>query len=194
MSVDASIVFLPRFTTLVGATVFTTLPLDVSRYSGAQFQVWRGTPRTASSTPTFKFLLSLEESLDTETWVLGPATPTPIEVDASNDKFFSYSFRLRWFRLNIEIQGDDPIVTCWAEGLLRGGGGGVWSAPGPESVAQSTGNQHTIGASRSATAAMAPPQYSPREDPYSHVDPTGMADRQAQEQFRKLSSTSAGPR
>jgi hypothetical protein len=41
---------------------------------------------------------------------------------------------------------------------------------------------------------MAPPQYSPREDPYSHVDPTGMADRQAQEQFRKLSSTSAGPR
>ena len=25
--------------------------------------------------------------------------------------------------------GDEPIVSCWAEGLLRGGGSGLWDNP-----------------------------------------------------------------
>ena len=128
--VDASIVFLPRFTTLVGNAnpsavfEFTTLPLDVSKHSGAQFQIWRG----PMSGGTFKFFL--EESLDGEKWVLGASTPEGIELNADDAKFCSYAFRLRWFRIRIQLTGAAwPIVTCWAEGLLRGGGGGVWPAP-----------------------------------------------------------------
>ncbi|MCE9637730.1 MAG: hypothetical protein K8T90_18680 [Planctomycetes bacterium] len=126
--VDAAIAFLPRFTTLVGASSFTTLPLDVSRFGSAQFQIWRGPLR--GTTPTF--LAYLEESLDAEHWVLGPSTPTGYDP-ATDDptlvrpKLFSYGFRLRWFRVRVELGGTNPGVTCWAEGLLRdGGGGGAW--------------------------------------------------------------------
>lgn len=129
-AVDSSFVILPRFTSLVGATTFTSLAQDASSYGGAQFQVWRGPIRTKTSSPPAKFTIYLEESLDTETWVLGPGTPTPFEIAAFEVKFFSYSFRLRWFRVRVVVEGDDPIVTCWAEGLLRGGGSGVWPAPG----------------------------------------------------------------
>lgn len=124
-AVDASIVFLPRFTTLVGETEFTVPPLDVSQFSGAQFQVWRGPMRLASGVGTFK--VYFEESLDTLTWVLGPNTPSPFTILEDEVRLFSYSFRLRWFRLRVEVTGTDPIVTTWAEGLLRGGGGGAWS-------------------------------------------------------------------
>lgn len=127
--VDAAIVFLPRFTTLAGATTFTTQPMDVSSYGGVQFQLWRGPFRTKSATPPAKFTTYLEESLDTETWVLGPSAPGPHVVGQGEIKFFSYDFRLRWFRLRIVVEGDEPIVSCWAEGLLRSGGGGVWPMP-----------------------------------------------------------------
>jgi hypothetical protein len=37
---------------------------------------------------------------------------------------------LRWFRLKVVLAGEDPVVSCWAEGLLRGGDGGMWGVPG----------------------------------------------------------------
>lgn len=124
-AVDATIVFLPRFTTLAGEEEFTTAPLDVSRFEGAQFEVWRGPIR--GGTGTFK--VYLEESLDAQTWVLGPSTPAGYEVAQGESKFFSYSFRLRWFRVRVALTGSNSVVTCWAEGLLRGGGGGLWTLP-----------------------------------------------------------------
>jgi hypothetical protein len=122
-TVDASIVFLPRFTTLVsgGSTSFATAPLDVSAFTGAQFQVWRGAVQGGSGE---EFQLYLEESLDGLSWVLGPSTPAAITIPANDPRFFSYSFRLRWFRLRAVVSGS--LVTCWAEGLLRGGGSGAW--------------------------------------------------------------------
>lgn len=126
---DTSFVLMPRFTTLVGATTFTTLPMDVSGYAGAQFHVWRGPFRTTSSDPPPEppaFTVFLEESLDTLSWVLGPSTPTAFTILEADAKFFSYDFRLRWFRLKVVVTGQHPVVTCWAEGLLRGGGGGAW--------------------------------------------------------------------
>lgn len=128
-SVDAAIVFLPRFSTLAGATSFTTQPMDVSSYGGVQLQIWRGPFRTKSPSPTPQFTTYFEESLDTETWVLGPSAPGPYVIGEAEIKFFSYDFRLRWFRLRVEVAGDEPIVSCWAEGLLRGGGGGAWPSP-----------------------------------------------------------------
>lgn len=118
MSAESAIVLLPRFTTLVGATTFTTAPLDVSSYGSLQVQVWRGAMRGTSPT----FTMYLEESLDCEQWVVGPAAPTAYVVGASppaEPKFFSYAFRLRWFRVRVVLGGTDPVATCWAEGLLR---------------------------------------------------------------------------
>jgi hypothetical protein len=126
-NVDAGVVFLPRFTTLVGATQFTTAPVDVSQQGGVQFQIWRGPIRSSGGTPALNQYL--EESLDARTWVLGPATPAPITVEEDDLRFCSYSFRLRWFRLRFALTGTNPMVSCWAEGLLRGAdGSGVWGA------------------------------------------------------------------
>lgn len=117
-AVDASIVLLPRFTTLVGPGTFTTLPLDVSRYGGAQFQIWSVQGMTIRFT----------ESLDTENWTQGPSAPTDFTLNANQVKFFGYTFLLRWFRLEVVLPSTQ-IVTCWAEGLLRGGGAGAWPEP-----------------------------------------------------------------
>lgn len=134
MPVDASIVFAPRFTTLIGAKEFETLPIDVSGFTGAQFQVWRGPIRT--TTPGGEqFSVEFEESLDTETWVLGPSTPQPFVITENDVHFFSYNFRLRWFRLKMTLAGVGPMVSMWAEGLLRGGGGGAWPTPGGATAA-----------------------------------------------------------
>jgi len=125
--VDATIVFLPRFTTLVGpaSPAFYTAPMDVSKFEGAQIQVWRGPIRGGTGT----FTVSFEESLDSQNWVNGPSTPVGFVIGQDEQKYFSYGFRLRWFRLKIVITGSQSIVTCWAEGLLRGGSGGLWASP-----------------------------------------------------------------
>ena len=128
-AVDSSFVALPRFTTLAGEAMFTTLPMDVSSFGGAQFQVWRGEFRVTSPTPEPAFDVYFEESLDTDTWVRGPSAAEKFVIGENDLKFFSYNFRLRWFRLRIDVRGANPIVTCWAEGLLRGGGDGLWKYP-----------------------------------------------------------------
>lgn len=132
--VDSMILLLPRPTTLVGATTFTTEPLDVSEFGSAQLQLWRG-PIAGSGSPTILFYF--EESLDAETWALGPSTPVgydPADAATGGDpsfakpQLFAYAFQLRWFRLRIVVTGTAPIVSCWCEGFLRdGAGGGSWT-------------------------------------------------------------------
>jgi hypothetical protein len=126
-AVDAGIVLLARPTTLIGATTFTTEPLDVSSYGSVEFQVWRG-PIAGGGGPTILFYF--EESLDAQTWALGPSAPTGYDPanpvtggDPTFDRpqFFSYGFRLRWFRIRVALTGAAPVVSCWAEGLLRDG-------------------------------------------------------------------------
>jgi len=136
-AVDAGVVFLPRFTTLVGQGEFATAPLDVSREGGVQFQLWRGPVRVSSGNGTFS--LYIEESLDAATWSLGPATPQAVTIEENVSRFFSISFRLRWFRLRVYLAGTSPMVSCWAEGILRGGDGGAWGLPG-------SGNRGGVGA------------------------------------------------
>jgi hypothetical protein len=118
---ESSIVLLPRFTSLYGEAVgtreFTTLPLDVSRFGSAQFQFWRGPILYAEGGSSF--YVALEESLDAENWALGASAPTDIELPANQALFFSYAFRLRWFRLRAKFATNGGMVTCWAEGLLR---------------------------------------------------------------------------
>lgn len=110
---ESTIVFLPRFTTLLAGT-HTTQPLDVSQFASAQFQFWRGADFAA---PTSAVTVYLEESLDCVAWTLGASSPKSVVVAAEKSKFFSYGFRLRWFRLRVVV--DPAMVTCWSEGILR---------------------------------------------------------------------------
>lgn len=116
---ESTIVFLPRFTTVVGAAPdLITQPLDVSQFASAQFQVWVGAKFSdAASDPALT--LYLEESLDCEHWVLGASAPEPVELKHGKSKLFSYGFRLRWFRLRLNCGPGTSLVTCWAEGILR---------------------------------------------------------------------------
>lgn len=124
--VDAGLVLLPRFTTLVGATSFVTAPLDLSQQGGAQFQVWRGPIRVASGSGTLT--MYMEESLDCQSWALGPLSPPGTVIPENDPKFFSYDLRLRWFRVRFVLAGTDPMVVVWAGGLLRGGGGAAYGS------------------------------------------------------------------
>jgi hypothetical protein len=130
-AIDAGVVFVPRFTTLVGDKTFFTVPMDVSRQGGVQFQIWRGPVRTSSGTGSLSVVL--QESLDAHTWSqpgnVGPTAGSPTLLLENAPHYFSYTFRLRWFRMGLVLSGTDPIVTCWAEGLLRGGGEGMWGGP-----------------------------------------------------------------
>lgn len=179
MSVEASLVLLPRFTTLAGATTFRTVPVDVSSYGGAQFQVWRGPFRTSSGTPTPTFKVQFEESLDTQSWALGPSIPGTYDVGEYETKFFSYSFRLRWFRLAVIVAGTGPLVTCWAEGILRGGGGGVW---GPATTYDNAAAVRSLGSGTPRQLSWSEAQVAARERAHA----SGTADLDAQTQIANL--------
>ena len=107
---ESTIVFLPRFTMFAGAGEYITQPLDVSQFASAQFQFGR-------AVSAGELRLYLEESLDCVEWTLGASAPKGVVIASSKTKFFSYGFRLRWFRLRVMTTGD--LVTCWAEGILR---------------------------------------------------------------------------
>jgi hypothetical protein len=156
---DAGLVFLPRFTTLVGETEFTTAPLDVSGQAGTQFQVWRGPIRNTGGTPAFS--LYIEESLDAASWALGPSTPQGFPIAENATVFFAYSFRLRWFRLRVAVSGTNPMVSCWAEGILRAGDGGLWGMPGVSSL--SAAGALADGPPGAAAAAPGRPAVDPME-------------------------------
>ncbi len=113
--VQGSIAFLPRFTTLIGTTDFATAPIDVSNLNSVQLQIWRGALR--GTTPMFAAYV--EESLDAENWSQGPSASVGYDPGPGQAKFINYCFQLRWFRVRIHLTGTDPMVTCWAEGLLR---------------------------------------------------------------------------
>lgn len=122
---ESTIVIFPRYSTLVASTDlatpnvnFNSLPLDVSRFGAAQIQVWRGGPVNDVG-PNEKYCqIFLEESLDAQTWMLGPSTPEAIPLYQDKILYLSYSFRLRWFRMRVQII-DARMTTLWAEGLLR---------------------------------------------------------------------------
>ena len=143
-AVDAGVVLLPRFTALAGNHDFETTPMEVSRQGGIQLQVWRGPIRTTSGPGTLGILM--QESLDGLTWsqpgASGATAGSALLVPESAPLFLSWTFRLRWWKVTFVLSGTNPLVTCWAEGLLRGGGEGAWGgaavAPAPETPAGRT--------------------------------------------------------
>ena len=108
------LVLLPRFTTYVGASVFRTIAMDVTEYSSAIVNAWRG--KLTGSGPTFAMLL--EESSDQITWTtctggtsFDPGEELEVQKTATLTK--------RWFRIQVTLGGTSPAGTCWAVGFLE---------------------------------------------------------------------------
>ena len=119
---ESALVLIPRFTSLVGNGEFTTVPLDVSAFGSAQIELWRGPligfPGNA------RFRAYLEESLDGVNWQPDAASATAHDPGPSASMVLSHIFSLRWFRIRVKLdlsagQSQQPMVTCWAEGMLR---------------------------------------------------------------------------
>src|SRR4030095_14484059 len=116
------LVLIPRFTGLVGSQDFSTVPLEVTPFLGANVTIWRG-PLVGTS-PTF--LAFFEVSSDTETWIKVPLSaegqagydPTP--AGDTGALTIGVPLLRRWFRVRIELRGSsDPAVTCWCAGNLE---------------------------------------------------------------------------
>lgn len=101
----------PRFTTLIGASSFTSLPIDVCGKDTVTLQAWRG-PIVGDGT----FALYLEQSIDAEHWMAFNASG--IDPGASQVKSLDVCPSFRWFRTRIETTGSAQ-VTCWVEGGIK---------------------------------------------------------------------------
>lgn len=112
-------VLIPRFTGLVGAQDFTTVPLDRTPYAGATVVLWRGP--FVDGTATLKAFF--ETSTDLVTWAKVPG-PNPLgEQPGEGDAgalTIALPFTRRWFRMRLELRGSTtPAVTCWCAGNVE---------------------------------------------------------------------------
>lgn len=108
------LVMLPRYTSLVGTGDFTTIGMDVSEYSSAYLNCWRGA--LTGTSPTFAIVF--EESTDQVTWSTctsgGGGDP-----GASTEQQYNPTLKKRWFRIKVTLGGTGPAVSCWAIGFLE---------------------------------------------------------------------------
>ena len=108
------LVLLPRFSTLVGAHSFATVGMEVSDYSKAIVNVWRG--NMSGTSPAFGAVF--EESVDQSNWTTC-VSGTGGDPGADTEAQYSPAFSKRWFRIVVTLAGTDPAVSCWAIGFLE---------------------------------------------------------------------------
>jgi len=114
------LVMIPRFTTYAGhntgSDAFSSVPLDVSRFSNMTVTFWRGPLLLGGGSPTFS--AQFESSHDADTWfaegaaITTTSTISKVEIDLDR----------RWLRVTISLSGNpgDPMaITCWAVGSLE---------------------------------------------------------------------------
>ena len=109
------LVMLPRYSTYVGASTFTTIAMDVTEYQTAILNVWRG--RLIASTT---FAVTCKESTDQVTWSTCAGTNvSSYDPGQETEGQVTATIKKRWFRLEIVLGGTDPQATCWAVGFLE---------------------------------------------------------------------------
>lgn len=107
------VVFVRRFTTLVGGGTFNTRPIDAAAFSSANITLWRGV--NIGTTPVLQF--TFEDSVDGATWE-EIKDATEIEPSEATPTLVTFDVTKRWLRLSMALTGTDPGSTCWASGFL----------------------------------------------------------------------------
>jgi hypothetical protein len=111
------LVMLPRYTTLAGASTFTTIAMDVTDYQTAILNIWRGRLITDTT-----FAVTCEESTDQETWSTCAGTNvSAYDPGQETEGQASATIKKRWFRVKVVLAttGDPPHASCWAVGFLE---------------------------------------------------------------------------
>lgn len=109
------LVLLPRYTTYVGAGTFTTIGMEVSDYSKAIVNAWRG--KLIGAGPTFA--VTFQESTDQQTWTTCSNTTANSDPTEDTEEQYQPDLNKRWFRVQVDLGGTDPAATCWAIGFLE---------------------------------------------------------------------------
>jgi hypothetical protein len=109
------LVLLPRYSTYAGASTFTTIGMEVSEYSSASVNVWRG--KLLGTTPTFG--VTFEESIDQLTWSTCTGTSAGVDPGEETEALYTATLKKRWFRIKVVLGGTSPAATCWAIGFLE---------------------------------------------------------------------------
>lgn len=114
------LVLLPRYTTYAGLLSgewFTTIAMDVTQYSSAIVNVWRGLI-VGSATPSFK--VWFQESTDQVSWfACAGSNSSGDAVNPNAETQFTLTITKRWFRIKVQLGGADNVVSCWAVGFLE---------------------------------------------------------------------------
>jgi len=109
------LVMLPRYSTLAGATSFTTIAMDATDYQTAILNVWRGKLISGGT-----FAVTSEESTDQDTWSTCSGTNcSAYDPGEATEGQVSATIKKRWFRIKVVLTATDAQATCWAVGFLK---------------------------------------------------------------------------
>lgn len=108
------LVMIPRYSTYCGASVFTTIAMDVTEYQKAILNCWRG--KLSGSSPTFA--IAFEESTDQVSWTTC-TNGTGGDPGEETEVQYTPDLKKRWFRVKVTLGGTNPVATCWAVGFLE---------------------------------------------------------------------------
>jgi len=109
------LVLLPRYTTYVGAHDFTTIAMEVTDYSSAIVNVWRGA--LTGTSPGFNIVF--QESTDQSNWTTCGNTSPTNDPGADREAQYTPNLTKRWFRVKVTLSGTDPAGSCWGIGFLE---------------------------------------------------------------------------
>jgi hypothetical protein len=109
------LVLIPRYTSHVGASDFTTIGMDVTEYSRAIVNVWRG--KLTGTSPTFG--VTFQESSDQDTWSTCGGVSANQDPGQETEAQYTPDLLKRWFRIKVTLGGTGPAGTSWAMGFLE---------------------------------------------------------------------------
>lgn len=99
---------LPRYSSLVGATMFYTAPIAVRRFYRANFSIWRGAGNGVSA-----LTVTPQVSEDMRSWIVAISSPATWTIAADTEDYKELDVNCEWLRLAITPSGTDPCVPIW---------------------------------------------------------------------------------